>query len=265
MLRLRVHACWRLPARRRVGIDNQVEDLVSGAPQALAGAGRERAVGLLPGHPHAACLLVGDGDPLRPPAVNVMGLAQPGGDLRVSPGGGVRGVEQLVPGGAREPGGRHQLVVGDVLLGDPGHGTQCTALRQAQGAGCSGARGSGSGVLRERGAQGAGVARAIARKSCTVSCSPRWVGAMPAFSRVSDAWVELPNTSASAWRSIFRLCPKAASTSRKVARRSSSVPIGSSRSVNPTRMESTFGTGQNTCRLTIPEVFQCPYQAALTD
>ena len=47
-----------------------------------------------------------------------------------------------------------------------------------------------------------------------------------------------------------------------VANRSASVP-GCSARAKPTRIESTLGTGQNTWRLTLPLVFQRPYQAAL--
>jgi hypothetical protein len=49
----------------------------------------------------------------------------------------------------------------------------------------------------------------------------------------------------------------------KVRVRSSSVPGSSPRS-KETRIESTFGTGQNTWRLMVPAVDQRPYQAAFT-
>ena len=78
----------------------------------------------------------------------------------------------------------------------------------------------------------------------------------------ADAAADPPSRSLSACRSILRRCPNAASMSPNVAARSASVPGSSGARSNATRIESTFGTGQNTCRLTVPAVLQRPYQAA---
>ena len=83
-------------------------------------------------------------------------------------------------------------------------------------------------------------------------------------SSTADAVAEVRRARAeSACRSILRRCPKAASTSAKVATRFG-LGAGQLARSKPTRIESTFGTGQNTCRLTMPAVRQRPYQAAFT-
>ena len=97
-----------------------------------------------------------------------------------------------------------------------------------------------------------------------MSCSPRAVGSMPAASSRADAAAEPPSSVASDCRSILRRWPNAASTSAKVAiALLPRCPGGSAARSKATRIESTFGTGQNTWRLTVPAMRPAPVPGGL--
>ena len=100
--------------------------------------------------------------------------------------------------------------------------------------------------------------------SATVSCSPLAPGSTPAARSTRSASAGEPAQPASAARRVLRRCPNAASMTLKTAARLADVAGGSWR-VNATSRESTFGTGQNTLRGTVPAGRAAAYQASFAD
>ena len=100
--------------------------------------------------------------------------------------------------------------------------------------------------------------------SATVSCSPLAPGSTPAARSTRSASAGEPAQPASAARRVLRRCPNAASMTLKTAARLADVAGGSWR-VNVTSRESTFGTGQNTLRGTVPAGRAAAYQASFAD
>ena len=100
--------------------------------------------------------------------------------------------------------------------------------------------------------------------SATVSCSPRAPAATPAARSTRSASAGDPAQPASAARSVLRRCPNAASMTRNTSSLLADVAGGSWR-VNATSRESTFGTGQNTLRGTVPAGRAAAYQASFAD
>src|SRR6185437_4696954 len=100
--------------------------------------------------------------------------------------------------------------------------------------------------------------------SATVRASPRAPGSTPADRRASSAFAGEPAQPARAALRVLRRWPKAASMTAKTSARLAVVG-GGSRRVNATSLESTFGTGQNTVRGTVPAGLASAYQASLAD